>query len=162
MKLPRKLEAHPQLEALESLLCQGLRPLWEKGTIQVPSLSLSLPLEEALSNALRFKHLERGIERIGQVLDIEKKGLLAVQAKQGSAPVNRVSRILLITNDGVERFYRACESTLLQHRDRVLCFYVDTDSARMGLKLFGPEKPVKALLVSDKESVSQVLLALVK
>lgn len=160
LKLPRKIEAHPQHETLKELLAQNQRLLWESGTVQVPVIRFNAALEKTLAQALAFQQLERGLERIEQVLNSEKKGLVALQEKQGTPPANRVSRILLITNDGAERFYRACESTLLHHQDRVLGLWLDTDSSQLGFKLFGPEKPVKALLVSDKEAVVHVLLSL--
>jgi hypothetical protein len=161
-KLPRKIEALPEHEALKELLSQDRRLLWEKGTLETPAVRWSPALEQALVKTLGFKQLERGLERIEQVLSYEKKGLVALQKKQGTPPANRVSRVLLIANDGAERFYRACESTLLHHQDRVMGLLLDVDSAELGRNLFGPEKPVKALLVSDKEAVVHVLLSLLR
>lgn len=160
LKLPRKIEAHPQHETLKRLLTQDQRLLWEKGTVQVSAVHFNAALEQTLIQALALKQLERGLERIEQVLTLEKKGIQAVQEKQGTAPAYRVSRLLLIANDGVERFYRGCESMLLHNQDRLLGLWLDVDSLGLGLKLFGPEKPVKALLISDKEAVTQVLLSL--
>jgi hypothetical protein len=161
-KLPRKIEALPECDALKELLSQNQQPIWENGTIEVPFVHWSAGLEQTLAKALGFKQLERGLERIEQVLSYEKKGLLALQEKQGTPAANRVSRVLLIANDGAERFYRACESTLLHHQDRVLGLMLDIDSLELGRKLFGPEKFVKALLVSDKEAATHVLLSLLE
>lgn len=159
-KLPRKIEALPEHEALKELLSQDRRLLWENGTLEIPTIHWSASLEQALVKALGFKQLERGLERIEQVLSHEKKGLLALQEKQGVPSANRVSRVLLIANDGAERFYRACESTLLHHQDRVLGLLLDVDSNQLGRQLYGPEKSVKALLVSDKVAAVHVLLSL--
>jgi hypothetical protein len=159
-RLPRKIEALPECEALKDLLSQHRRLLWENGTVEVPSVYWSAELEQALVRALGFKQLERGLERIEQVLGYEKKGLVALQEKQGAPSANRVSRVLLIANDGAERFYRACESALLHHQDRVLGLLLDINSTELGHKLYGPEKSVKALLVSDKEASVHVLLSL--
>lgn len=160
LKLPRNIEAHPQYEALKRLLIQNQRLLWEKGTVHVPAVHFDAALEQALTQALSLKHLERGLEHIDQVLTLEKKGIQAMQEKQSTPPAYRVSRILLIANDGAERFYRGCESTLLHNQDRLLSLWLDVGSFQLGLKLFGPEKPVKALLVSDKGAATQVLLSL--
>lgn len=162
MKLPRKLETLPQHEPLQALLSQNLKSLWKEGEIRVPALPFQPQLEKALVQAMTHKQLERGLERIEQVLQAEKKGLDAVQKKQGTAPSHRISRILLMTQDGAERFYRSCEVLLRQHGDRVLGLFLETDSNHLGLRLFGPDKAVKALLVSDKEAVVQVLLSLVE
>jgi hypothetical protein len=159
-KLPRKIETLPEHEALKKLLTQDRQLLWEKGTVEVSAVHWSTALEQTLVKAVSFKQIERGLERIEQVLDNEKKGLVALQKKQGTPLANRVSRILLIANDGAERFYRACESTLLHHQDRVMGLLLDVDSAELGRGLFGPEKPVKAILVSDKEAAVHVLLSL--
>jgi hypothetical protein len=162
LKLPRNIEAHPQHEALKRLLSQDQRLLWKKGTVRVPAIRFNTALEKALTHALALKHLERGLERIDQVLTLEKKGLQALQEKQCTPPAYRVSRILLLANDGAERFYRGCESTLLHNQDRLLGLWLDAGSLQLGLSLFGPEKPVKALLVSDKEAATQVLLSLLE
>jgi hypothetical protein len=160
LKLPRKVENDPRHEALEKYLSRNLHPLWEKSTIKVPQIEFQPPLEDVLIRALNLKQLERGLEHIDQILDAEKKGLVALQQKQKAAPANRISRLLIIANDGTERFYRACESTLLRHSDRLLCLHVQAPSARIARNILGEDQLVKALLVSDREAVAQVLLAL--
>lgn len=160
LKLPRKVENDPRHEPIEKLLKQNLRPLWEKITISVPHIQFLPPLEEVLTRALSYKQLERGLEHIDQILNSEKKGLDALRQKQKTAPANRVSRLLLIANDGTERFYRACETTLIRHSDRVLCLHLDVPSARLSRNLFGEAQLVKSLLVSDREAVAHVLFSL--
>jgi len=160
LKLPRHVEADPRHEAIEKALRDKQLPLWEKGILHVARVEFSPALENALLGAFRARQLERGLEKIEKVLDQEKKGLEALSKKQGTAPAQRVSRILLVANDGAERFNRACESTTLRHSDRVLCVVVEAPAARLGEKLFGPEKGVKAVLVSDREAVTHVLFSL--
>ena len=162
LKLPRKIEADPRHQAVEQFLLNNRQPLWEKGTLLVPHLAFSPSLETALIRALDFNHLERGLEHIEETLEREKKGLVALREKQGTSPVNRVSRLLIIANDGTERFYRACETTLLHHSDRLLCLHVDASSTRLAENIFGTDKVLKALLVSDRDVVTHVLFSLIK
>ena len=163
LKLPREIEAEPaQHDAISRLLAENESLLWEGGRLRVTQTALTPTIEDELARALHFRKLERGLEQAEKILGAEKKGLLATQAKQGAAPAHRVSRLLLIANDGAERFYRACESLLAQHSDRVLGIRLDVGSDRLGLQLFGPGKPVKALLVTDRDAVTRVLRTLIK
>jgi hypothetical protein len=161
LKLPRKVEADPRHAAVAEALARDLRPLWEKGQIAVPHLSLTPGLEKALLAARDFRQLERGLENIEKILDNEKKGLDALQAKQGTEPALRLSRLLIIADDGAERFNRACESLVHHHADRLLCLRLDVPSSRLSEKLFGADSQSKGILVSDREAVSNTLLALV-
>lgn len=160
LKLPRKIEADPRKAELEALLASDLRPLWEGGNFQIPTIPLSPAFESALIKALHFKQLEMGLEQIERTLGSEKKGLDALQKKQGTPAAHRVSRLLIIANDGAERFNRACESLLRLHGDRLLCLHVDVPCAELSQKLFGAQKQVKAILVSDRDAVTTLLFSL--
>jgi hypothetical protein len=162
LKLPRKVENDPRYEALKKLLGENLLPLWEKSTLTVPHVKFLKTLEETLTRALGFRQLERGLENIDKILDAEKKGLVALQQKLKTAPAHRMSRLLIIANDGTERFYRACETTLLRHSERVLCLHVDAPSEQLARNVHGADQLVKALLVSDREAVSHVLFSLLE
>jgi hypothetical protein len=161
LKLPRKVESDPRYEELKLFLATNLLPLWDKSTIRVPHVSFVPALEETLGRALGFKQLERGLEHLSQTLESERKGLVALQQKQKTAPANRVSRLLIIASDGTERFYRECETTLIRHSDRVLCLRVDAPCARLAQNIYGEGELVKALLVSDREAVAHVLFSLI-
>jgi hypothetical protein len=113
-----------------------------------------------LLQARNFRGMELGLENIDKILLNEKKGLSALFEKQGTAPPLRISRLLIAANDGSERFYRACEKTVLTHSNRLLFLCVDVPSVRLGEKLFGADRSVKAILVSDKDGVSNILLSL--
>ena len=161
LKLPRKVELDPRCEGVHKVLGLCLRPLWENSSIQVAQVPLLPNFEKALILALHTRQLEPGLENIDRLLDNEQKGLTALREKQGAAPAHRVSRLLIIANDGSERFYRAVESTLRRHSDRVLILQVDVPSSRLVQKLYGEERAIKALLVSERDGVSQILLSLV-
>lgn len=160
LKLPRKLEADSRHAELEALLSKQPLPLWEKSAFSVAHVPFRPALGKALANALNYQQMERGLEQIAQTLDREERGLAALRERQGTPPARRVSRLLLVANDGSERFYRECERILARHGDRVLCLWIEASSETLGHGLFGPEKAVKALLISDKDGVSSVLLSL--
>ncbi len=160
LKLPRQLESNPHHDEIEKILKQDFRPIWEESEHRVAFVPFTPALETALLQTRDYKGLEIGLETIQRILRIEKKGLDAVAEKQGSAPAHRVSRVLIASNDGAERFYRDCEKILINNSERLLFICVDVPSERLGEKLIGSDRSVKALLVSDKVCVSNVLLSL--
>ena len=161
LNLPRQIETNPRYKDIERALSQDLRPLWEKGKITVPYLPFSPSLIKALEWAQRDHHLKRGFESIETILNGEKKGLMALHEKQGTAPVSRVSRLLIIPDGCPERFYRSCEVLLYHHEDRLLGLRVGVSFEKLAETLFGEDALVKVLLVSDRDAVSDILLAVV-
>ncbi len=162
LKLTRVVEADPRHAAIEALLKKDCRPLWEKSFYKVPHIPFLPALESCLRDVHSRKKLERGVEQIERLLSKEQKGLAALKEKQGTEPFNRISRLFIVANDGSERFYRACEKVLLQNSDRLLLLHVDASSDRLAQCILGvSDKPLKALLVSDRDAVSGVLFSLV-
>jgi hypothetical protein len=159
-RLPRFIESDPRREALEALLARDARPLWAKGTLPVAHVPYGAPLQRALGDALNQRQLERGLENIEAVLGREQKGLDVRRLRSGSGATDRTSRLLVIADDGSERFYRECEALLVRYADRVLGLRVDAPPGRLA-GLFGPDALIKVLLVSERASVVPVLLSLV-
>ena len=161
LKLPRKVEEDSRFPAITDLLAQTRKPLWEKSAIPVSELPWTPAVERVLSIAVRARKVEIGLETVERVLGIQKRGLDAVHAKQASVPANRVSRVLLVSNDGSERFYRACESLLGKHGERLLLLRFGIPAGRMGEKIIGPGKEIKVVLLADREHVENLLFSLV-
>lgn len=162
LKLPRQVESDPRRQAIEDLLAKDRRALWDGGKTLVSHIDFTPALEQALERALNERQIERGLENIEKVLYAQKKGIDALRDRDGSAPASRVSRLLVIPDGSPERFYRNCESVLYNHADRVLGLRVNVPFERFGQKLFGKDALIKVLLVSERESVSNVLFSLVK
>ncbi|MBA2322190.1 MAG: hypothetical protein H0V89_13680 [Deltaproteobacteria bacterium] len=160
MKLPREIEANPRHAAIAAVLARDARALWSDGTLAVAHVPLDAPLEAALVAASNARQLQRGLERIEQVLEGEQRGLDALHEKQGTAPANRASRLLLAADEGSERFYRLVERLLLRHGDRLLGLRVEASPARLSQAIFGRDLLVKAVLVSDRDGVTSVLRSL--
>jgi len=159
-KLPREIEADPARAAIEAALARAARPLWAGGSLAVARVPLDPALEAALVAAMNAHRLERGLERVEQVLHAEQRGLDALQVRQGGPPVDRASRLLVVADDGTERFYRDVEKLLLRHADRLLGIGVEAPSSRLAKAVFGRDILVKAALVSDRSATSAVLRAL--
>jgi len=102
----------------------------------------------------------RGLESAERVLAGEARGLAHVDDTTGVARGERVSRLLVLTDDGAERFYRTVESVLRRHGPRVLALRLAVDEHALGHMLFGSGQKVRLLLVAHKDTVSAVLLAL--
>lgn len=162
LKLPKSLESDARAKTIEKRLTENAKPLWSGGTIKVPKLVLTDAMEKALSLSRRAGQLRGGLESIEAALSREKTGLLAVakKQKQRAETANRLSRLLIVSSDGSERFYRHCEMLLSNHGDRMIGLQLDTQSQLIGQKFFGKEAQVKALLVSHKDFVVRVLESL--
>ena len=162
LKLPRMIESDPGHDALVAYLEGSAKPLWDGGTVAVPHVQLSDALLAALKDSLNNRQIERGLENIEGILRKEQLGLDALAKKQNVPPAKRVSRLLVIADDGAERFYRQCEAVLLRHPDRVLGLRLGLPCAELAERLFTSETLVKVLLVSERDAVTNVLLALAR
>jgi len=157
--LPREIEADPDHEAIRARLAAPGRPLWPRGRMPVPILTLSRSLASALGAAYRGGHLVLGFERVEDALAAEARGL-ALVARAGTTAGARVSRLLLVSDDGAERLYRHVERLALEHAPRVLVAMLSTDAATLGRTTTGREAAVKVVLAQRKQTVAALLRAL--
>jgi len=72
----------------------------------------------------------------------------------------RVSRLLLIGNDGSERFYRQVERLVCTHPTRLLPVWLDAASDELAGVLSRPGGVVRGLSIEHKDSVTRLLFAL--
>ena len=145
---------------LASELTARAQLLWPGGQQQVPQIELSPALETALKSAFSAGRIVRGLEAADRALVAEERGLRLVDQKTGVERGRRVSRLLVVTDDGAERFYRNVESLLRLHAPRVLGLRLSANERVLGELLFGPDQVARLLLVEHKDAVSEVLLAL--
>jgi hypothetical protein len=160
LKWPRSMETDPRLDALATLLSKDCFPLWERGSLAVPHLPVTEELEKTLLTLQGRRQLERGLEQITSMLAAEKKGLDALNAKQGSSGAGRISRLLLIADGGSERFYRDCEKLFFEHSDRLAGLRLVTSKSPLIEKLYGTDAMAKVLLISHRDAVAAALWAL--
>ncbi len=157
-KLPRQIEANLPGNTILAVLQSRTRKLWNGGTLDVPVLEFFPPLKNALLAARRSGRIIRGLEAAAATLDLEGHGIDLL--KQHTAQGRRISRLVLMADDGSTHFYRTVERLLEKHAPRVLGCVVEADSFHLGSLLFGPETAAKLVLVSHKDDVSRLLLAL--
>ena len=160
LRLPRLVEADPRGQELLSGLTSHVRPLWPGGKIKVPTVAFNPALVEVLRIAHRAGQLVRSLENAERRLATEGRGLGLVDQKSGVSRGERVSRLLVLADNGAERFYRHVEKLLRQHGPRVMALRLDVKAETLGQMLFGPGHRVLLLLLDHKEAVSAMLLAL--
>lgn len=159
-KLPKLLETDSDIKSFVVTLNQTYQssPLWREGQRVVPLIEFSEDLRKALAFARRCGTLQGGLESIESFLQAEEKGLTGTRRAEGES---KISRLLLISNDGSERFYRHCESLLFRYTSRLMCLKINASSLILGQNFFGKEKAVKAMLVDRKDVMLKVLSSLV-
>jgi hypothetical protein len=160
LQLPKLVEADPKGKNLMSSLTAHARPLWPGGKIMAPAVSFKPALAEALRTANSSGRLVRSLEGAKSKLAAESRGLGLVDQKSGARRVERVSRLLVLANDGAERFYRQVEKLLRQNGPRLLALCLDVDAEMLGQTIFNPGDRVLLLMLDHKEAVSNMLLAL--
>jgi len=161
LRLPKLVEADPRGQEILPILLAHARLLWSDGKIQVPMVAFSPALAEALGTAHRAGQLVRSLEGAERRLSAEGRGLGLADQQSGVLRGARVSRLLVLADDGTERFYRQVEKLLRQQGPRVLALRLDVKAETLGQMLFGPGRRAVLLLLDHKEAVSAVLLALV-
>ncbi|MCP4577460.1 MAG: hypothetical protein GY846_14385 [Deltaproteobacteria bacterium] len=129
--------------------------LYGDSAIYIPVLKLTPKLRTNIFHAKSFGELVIGYAAIAKALKNELRGLQKINSLG-----DRVSRLLMVTNDGSPRFYR--EFAFLQKRQgaRVLICRLDVDSVLMADILGLKDQVVKAVLLNKKKSVINVLKSL--
>jgi hypothetical protein len=160
LRLPKQLQNEPVAANLVRELEARARPLRADGELRAAQVEISPALEAALHAAFSAGRIVRGFEGAERILAAEEKGLKHVDRTSGVARGRRVSRLLVLADDGSERFYREVEFLLRRHAPRVLALRLSLDERGLGQLIFGPDHVARLLLVEHKDAVSAVLLAL--
>ncbi|MDH3347328.1 MAG: hypothetical protein OEM02_04395 [Desulfobulbaceae bacterium] len=160
LRLPKLVEKDSRSPMLISALKSNSQQLWSQSKLKVPIAQLDDHLVTALKDAYIKGQIVRGLESAERTLAAEERGLRIADQKTGQARGIRVSRILLLANDGAERFYRQVETLLLRHGQRVLAIRLDINADKLGSLLFGPNKIAKSVMLEHKSAVASILLSL--
>ena len=161
MRFPRQLETDGSAEIIRKALLVRTTKLWAGSKISVPLISLQKPLKMALQKARLQGRIHYGFEPIFEKLAAEKKGIANVQRQTGVSSGDRISRLLLFSNDGAERFYRHVEQALQTHAPRLLGCFLDIDGSALGHLITGKEGVIKIVMAEHKDVVSGILWALI-
>jgi len=160
LRLPKLVENAPGASHLATELAVRVQPLWPGGELRVPQAEMAPALEAALKSAFSAGHIVRGLADADRALEAEERGMRLVDQRTGVERGRRVSRLVVVANDGAERFYRNLEALLRRHAPRVLGLRLSANEHALGQLLFGPDQVARLLLVEHKDAVSAVLLAL--
>ncbi len=163
LHFPRQLEADGSAEKIRERLTTRTQKLWAESAIDVPVLAFTEPLKKAIWRARMQARVRPGLENIDEKLAGEKRGLdMIASGSSDPSAAGRVSRLLLFTPDGAERFYRHIEQALLAHAPRILGCRLDIDGQALGRFLTGKSGVVKIIMIEHKDAVSGVLRALLE
>jgi hypothetical protein len=160
LRLPKSVESDPRGPQLLRNLTTHTRLLWQESEIGIPVARMTLELAEALRNAYSAGRVVRSLENAERTLAAEERGLQMADRQIGVPRGVRVSRLLLLANDGAERFYRQIEALLRRHGPRVLAVRLEIDENGLGELLFGPRRVARLLMLEHKQAVGSVLLAM--
>jgi hypothetical protein len=165
MRFPRQLEADCArgscgVDAIRHALAERSRRLWPGGEVDVPLIAMSGPLRKALRAAVLKGRMCCGFEEALKRLDNEKAGIAGAGQRSGVSAGGRVSRLILLSNDGAERFYRHVEQLLRSHAPRLLVCSLDTDSGVLGRLITGRDRQIKLVMAEHKDAVSEILRAI--
>lgn len=160
VRLPKLVEADPRAAKLLRGLDRHAEPLWRESAVRVAAVRLDAELSAVLQSARSGGHVVRGLEAAEATLAAEERGLAIADRRADGPRGARVSRLLLLANDGAERFYRHVEALLRQHRGRVLAVRLDVAADGLGALLFGPGRLARLLLLERKDAVAGALLAI--
>jgi hypothetical protein len=161
MRFPRQLEAEGSDGVIRRALTAHTAKLWTGSEIDVPVIMLSEPLKAALQKARLQGRIRYGMDPIFEKLAGEKKGIANVRSRTDAPYGDRVSRLLLFSSDGVERFYRRIEQALQAHAPRLLGCLLDIDGDALGQLITGKEGVIRIVMAEHKDVVSGILRSLI-
>lgn len=160
LRLPKMVESDPRGPQLLRSLTAYTRPLWRESMLDVPVGRMNVELAEALRKADGAGQLIRGLESAERILASEERGLRMADRQIGVTRGVRVSRLLILANDGADRFYRNVETMLHRHGPRVLAVLLEMDASGLGELLFGSGSIARLVMLEHKQAVGSVLLAM--
>lgn len=160
--LPKKLETLQEGIDVLKVLNSHLRSVkaWEE--LVVPSFQISESIVNSLNSARRTGRLIRGFEDAEKKLSAERAGIASSDNKTGSSRIERISRLVVVANDGSERFYRQTKKLVEKNHPRVLGILLDVKSFELGEMVFGPGKRALFLLINHKDAAVSFLISLIK
>ena len=162
MRLPRELEADGTAEAILNVLSARTAPLWSGSDFSVPVISVGDFLRKAIQRANSRGHLRYGLEAISEKLEGDRKGIEHLRDSRGIPAGERISRLLFISNDGSQRFYRHIQHLLQLHASRIIACMLDLDGRALGSIVTGKEKQIKIIMAEHKGAVSELLRELLE
>ncbi len=154
---PRSLIADGSAPGLAAWWVRSRCEAASQGLPRIARHPLSRPVEGGIFDARRARRLVRGLEGAETLLTAEEAGLKKAAGSQAGANGVRISRLLLVSGDGSERFYRQVERLHERFASRLEVLLLDCDEEALGVAAFGPGRRARALLIHHKDSVVRFL-----
>ena len=157
---PRALIEQGAADALAESWTASRRAALAAGLPPFARHPLTPELVSSLFEARRSRRLVRGLEAAEEALAAQAAGVRsAVPGPEGrpSRSTGRISRLILISVDGSDRFYRNINQIVRKYGETVEVLVVLCDELELGATAFGRGQRARALLVEHKEAVVRVL-----
>jgi len=154
---PRILIANGRAPGLAAWWVRSRQQAEGRGLPRIARHALDSSVEAGLFDARRARRLERGLEGAETRLAAEEAGLKKTAAARPASDGVRISRLLVVSGDGSERFYRQVESLRARFANRLEVLLLDCDDEALGAAAFGPGRRARALLIHHKEAVVRFL-----
>jgi hypothetical protein len=154
---PRPLIAAGRAESLARWWCESRRAAIELGAAPFPRRAATPALWHALFEARRVRRLCRGLEGAEAALARQERGLLRAPATRVAPGARRISRLLVVAEDGAARFYRQIEKLCSRHGARLEALVLECDEVELGRAIFGPGQLARAVLLDHKDAVVRFL-----
>ncbi|MCD4652971.1 hypothetical protein K8T06_03450 [bacterium] len=161
-KLPKTVDDTEIELALKNYLQKNLKALSHLSRFQLPVIQFGKEIKQALVFSHKDHSLIRGLPGIRKLLENENAGLKKLAKIDSSSAPKRISRILLISKDGSDRFKREINDLLLQNNPRLAGIILNCTASELGLVISGKSGMVKAVLASHKNSVNLILSTLIR
>lgn len=157
---PRPVIASGRGEALARWWHESRQESIRLGAPPFARHAMTPALATMLFEARRARWLRRGLEESETALLAEEAGLRRAPATQTAAGTRRISRLLVLTDDGSARFYRQVEKLCREHGQRLEALVLECDELELGEAIFGGSRVARAVLLDHKEAVLRFLEAL--
>ena len=156
MELPKQLKKDNIEVEVQAALDKESIALYTESETQISVLTLSHKMRQQIFFAKSMGDVILGLDTIEKSLENELRGLEKTDNKS-----ERISRLLLVTNDGSTSFYQGVEYLLQTQVTRLMVCRLDIDAKLMANILGLKNKKVKAVLLNSKKAVINVLKSIV-
>lgn len=161
IRFPRELESAGSSETIRRTLLARIIKIRPDSNFEIPLIEPGKPLEDSLRKSRLRGQIRCGFEDIVDKLENERIGIASVRRRTDAPFGNRISRLLLFSNDGADRLYRHIEEIIKIHSPRILGCLLNIDSAALGRLINRRESKIKIIMADHKDAVCEILRAIV-
>lgn len=159
---PREFSAATRADSLAADWIRSREAARAAGLPPFARHELTRSLADALFEARRARRLIRGLEPAELRLAAQAGGVARARGAHADleAPGARISRLLLISQDGADRFYRKINDLHENYEFMLEVLVVACDASELARGAYGAGEQARALLLDHKAAVVRVLESL--